>query len=265
MDTTLERPLQKAAVSSGAEYIAGLSAEAQLHRAVNHPYLQRLIDGNVPDIRGAMTDFVYQYFAYSADFLRYLIATIHQIEEARHRKALMQNLLEESGRIDAENAALLGTIGIQLEWVNGIPHTQLFERCMNAVGANAEYRQSRTYADEAIVWRESFLSVCSSGGAPRAVGAMGLGTESIVKYIYRPFIKAIERHLEVSLRDRVFFDLHAALDDQHGDVLDKIAIDYAADVAKRRQIREGMLMALSYRGAFFDALEARACAMKPAR
>jgi pyrroloquinoline quinone (PQQ) biosynthesis protein C len=263
MQATLPVSSKKTLIATGSEYVAALQEEACNHRAVNHPYLQRLIAGDVPDIKGALKDFVFQYSAYSLDFIRYLTATIGQLENERHRKALLKNLVEETGRIDAENAALLGTIGIELDWVNGIPHTDLFLRYLNAAGVDYEYRRTNSYADAAIIWRELFLSVCSREGPARALGAMGLGTENIVKYIYRPFIQAIERHLDISLRDRVFFDLHAALDDQHGETLTNIAIDYAANEENRRPIREGMLMALSIRNAFFDSLQTRAYAMKP--
>ncbi|MFZ2161109.1 MAG: iron-containing redox enzyme family protein [Sideroxyarcus sp.] len=252
------------AVKAGHEFVTALCEQACTHRAVNHPYLQQLINGEVPDVKGALKDFVFQYSAYSLDFIRYLTATIAQLENGEHRKALMKNLVEETGRIDAENAALLGTIGIELEWVDGIPHPELFSRYMNAAGVDKEFRSKNEYADEALIWRDLFFSLCSKEGPARALGAIGLGTENIVKYIYRPFIKAIERHLDISLRDRVFFDLHAALDDQHGDTLTEIAIDYANHPENRKPIREGMLMALSIRNAFFDALQARAMAMKPA-
>ena len=250
---------------TGREFIEGLCEQARSHRAVNHPYLQQLIAGDVPDIKGALNDFVFQYSAYSLDFIRYLTATIAQLENGAHRKALMKNLVEETGRIDDENAALLGTIGIEREWVDGIPHPELFSRYLNAVGIDAEYRRTNAYADEAVIWRDLFFSLCSKEGPARALGAIGLGTENIVKYIYRPFIQAIERHLDITLRDRVFFDLHAVLDDQHGDALTNVAIDYADKAEHRKSIREGMLMALSIRNAFFDVLQARANAMEPVR
>lgn len=250
---------------SGAVYVAGLCEEARVHRAVNHPYLRRLAAGDVPNVRAALTDLVFQYSAYCLDFVRYLTAAIAQLEDEAHRRAILKNLVEETGRIDAENAALLGTIGIALEWVDRIPHTELFVRAMRALGADETYRRANAYCDDAIVWRELFFGLCSKEGAPRALGAIGLATENIVKHIYRPVIQAIEKHLDVSLRDRVFFDLHAALDDQHGDALTRVAVDYAARPEHRRPLREGMLMALSLRGAFFDQLQARAQAMAPAR
>ncbi len=249
---------------TGAEFIEELCEQARTHRAVNHPYLQRLIAGDVPDIRAALNDFVYQYSAYSMDFLRFLTGTIAQLEKGEHRKALLKNLVEETGKIDAENAAVLAQCGIPLEWVDGIPHPELFARYMTAAGIDAEYRSKHKFADEALIWRDQFFSLCTKEGAARALGAIGLGTENIVKYIYRPFIKAIEKHLDISLRDRVFFDLHATLDDQHGDTLTEVAIEYAARPENCRPIREGMLMALSIRNAFFDALQERALAMAPA-
>jgi pyrroloquinoline quinone (PQQ) biosynthesis protein C len=251
--------------ASGLEYINALCDEARQHRAVNHPYLKLLASGDVPDVKGALKDFVFQYSAYCLDFVRYLTAAIAQLEAEAHRKAILKNLVEETGRIDAENAALLGTIGIELEWVNGVPHTELFKRAMKALGVDEQYRTASAYCDDAMVWRELFFDLCSKDGAPRALGAIGLATENIVKYIYRPLIEAIQKHLAVSPRDRVFFDLHAALDDQHGDALTRVAVDYAAREENRPAIREGMLMALSLRNAFFDQLQARARAMKPAR
>jgi pyrroloquinoline quinone (PQQ) biosynthesis protein C len=249
---------------SGEEFIASLDEEARNHRAVRHPYLKQLAEGAVPNVKEAMRDFGFQYSAYCGDFVRYLTATISQLETEKHRKALMKNLVEESGRIDAENAAFLKTINIDLEWVDGIPHTELFKRYLEASGVDDGYRSNHRHSDESLVWRNLFYAVCAKEGPERALGAMGLGTENIVKYIYRPLIDAIKSHLDVSARDRVFFDLHAALDDQHGEALMKIAADYAEREENRKAIREGMLMALGLRNAFFDSLQARAMAMTPA-
>lgn len=250
-------------VSDGLAFVRALEKEARQHRAVNHPYLHQLVTGNLPDVRWALTDFVFQYSAYSFDFIRYLTATIAQMTHDPHRKALLQNLVEESGKIDAENMALLASMGIEPAWVDGIPHTELFLRYLNAAGVDATYRRRNPYSEAAIHWRDQFFSLCFRKGPAQALGAMGLGTENIVKYIYQQLIQAMKRHLDIALRDRVFFDLHATLDDQHGDTLLNITMDYAASEEEQKQIREGMLAALNLRAAFFDALQARAMAIKP--
>ncbi len=250
---------------TGREFVNVLCEQARQHRAVNHPYLQQLVAGSVPDIRGALNDFVFQYSAYSRDFIRFLAGTIAQLDSAEHRRALVKNLMEESGKIDAQDAEMLSASGIELEWVDGVPHAELFMRYLDAVGIDEEYRRKNRFADEAFIWRDLFFCLCAKEGPARALGALRLGTENIVKHIYQPFIQAIQQHLDVSLRDRVFFVLHAILDDQHGATLTEIAIDYANHVENQTRIREGMLMALSIRGAFFDALQARAHSMKSSR
>lgn len=247
------------------EFVNRLCERAKNHRAVNHPYLKRLANGEVPNIVGALQDFTYQYQAYSGDFLRYLTATIAQMKDRDHRKELLHNLVEETGQISPEDAEALKKIGIELEWVNGIAHPRLFLRFLEAIGIDENYRKEHELADETEIWRDMFFDLCAKGGAAQSLGAIGLATENVVKYIYRPILDAIDRHLDVSRRDRVFFDLHAALDDEHGEVLTDIAIDYAKQSEEnRRKLKEGMLMALSIRGAFFDAMEARAEAMAPA-
>jgi pyrroloquinoline quinone (PQQ) biosynthesis protein C len=254
-----------AATLSAKDYVMDLCKRAETHRAVNHPYLKRLAEGKVPNVVEALKDLTFQYHAYSGDFLRYLTATISLMKERDHRKELLHNLTEETGQVSDEDAAELKKIGIEKEWVDGIAHPRLFIRFLDAVGIDEEYRNNHPLAEETEIWRDMFYDLCAKGTAARSLGAIGLGTENVVKFIYRPILQAIDRYLKVSKRDRVFFDLHAALDDEHGEVLTNIAIEYAEKGEEsRRELMEGMLMALSIRGTFFDAMEARANAMATA-
>jgi pyrroloquinoline quinone (PQQ) biosynthesis protein C len=262
MAATRIDPIQ---LETAKAYVKSLCDRAEQHRAVNHPYLQRLAKGDVPNILGAIQDLTFQYQAYSGDFLRYLTATIAQLPDRDHRKELLKNLVEETGQIDPNEVDELNRIGIELEWINGIAHPRLYIRFLDAIGIDEKYRNEHPHADEAEIWRDMFLDLCLKGGAAQALGAIGLATENVVKFIYRPILKAIDNHLpNISKRDRVFFDLHAALDDEHGESLTNIAVEYAMSEENRRKLKEGTLMALSIRGAFFDAMEARADAMAPA-
>jgi pyrroloquinoline quinone (PQQ) biosynthesis protein C len=258
--------IDKFQLETAKAFVNSLQERADNHRAVRHPYLQRLAKGDVPNVLGAVQDLTFQYQAYSGDFIRYLTATIAQLTDRGHRAALLQNLTEETGQIHDEDIPALEKIGIDVDWIRGIAHPHLYIRFLDAVGIDETYRETHPYADEAEIWRDMFLDLCLKGGAAQALGAIGLATENVVKYIYRPILDTIDTHLpNIAKKDRVFFDLHAALDDEHGEVLSEIAVEYAAQSDdNRRKLKEGMLMALSIRGAFFDAMEARAEAMTPA-
>lgn len=249
-------------VQDSTEYVAALSEEARKHRALHHPYLRALTAGEFPDPSVALKDFTFQYLAYSTDFLRYLTATIAQVEERVHREMLMHNLIEEAGRVEESQIGELAAAGIDIEWIQGVPHPALYMRFLDSVGVDKEFRDRTPFCDEAITWRRTFSTICFSGGAAQALGAMGLGTENIVKYVYGDIIRAIERFLPGTRRDRVFFDLHAAVDDEHGEVIDDIAIEYARYRRNREPLRAGMLMALNIRAAFFDGMMIRSAKIK---
>jgi len=254
-----------AVITMEDSYVKSLCEVAENHKVINHPYLIRLENGFFPDIKGAIKDLAFQYYAYSENFVRYLTATISQLENPEHRKALLDNLFEEAGHVGDDDAEQLKEHNIELEWVDGIPHPALFRRFLESIGIDEQYRKDHGYAEEAVIWRDMFLNLCSRYGAAQALGAMGLGTESIVKFIYKHILVAIDRFMpEISNKDRVFFDLHALLDDEHGDILVDIANSHITESqAGRIRVKEGMLMALDLRYAFFDAMQERADAMLP--
>lgn len=240
------------------KFIREMFREARAHRALKHPFLQALSDNSFQNPDTVLKDFLFQYLAYSNDFLRYLTATIAQLEERSHREMLVHNLMEEAGKVDADDEPALTAAGIKIDWIQGVPHPALYTRFLDAVGIDQKFRSKTEFCDEALVWRRMFLNICSTGGAAQALGAMGMGTENVVKFVYAEIIKAIERNLDVSRKDRVFFDLHAAVDDEHGEVIDNISIEFAQYRRNREPLRNGMLMALGARAAFFDGMMHRA-------
>jgi pyrroloquinoline quinone (PQQ) biosynthesis protein C len=240
---------------SPADAVAALAAEALQHRAVRHPYLQALADGEFPDMNAALADFARHYYGYSAHFPRYLAALVGRLERPAHRRALLENLTEESGQYPEDEIAALEELGIEREWIDGIPHPQLFERFSRAVGV--EPGQSEE-ALEVVCWREMLLSILQFGSPIEAVGAIGLGTENIVRAIYEPICRAIARAPGLTAKDTVFFPLHTAVDDHHQETLQQIAIDLASTPDGLRDLAKGMRKALALRSAFWDWLEERA-------
>lgn len=240
--------------ADAVEFVRTVNEDARRHRALHHPLLRALVAGDFPNPQVALKDFTFQYLAYSNDFLRYLTATIAQLEERPHREMLVQNLMEEAGKVDPDDARVLAEAGIDIAWVQGVPHPVLYTRFLTAIGIGADFRGRTPFCDEALTWRRMFLATCASGGAAQALGAMGLGTENIVKYVYREILDAIARWAPVTGEDRVFFDLHALVDDEHGQVIEDISVDYAQYRRNREALRNGMLMALDARAAFFDGM-----------
>lgn len=235
-----------------------LLKEAENHRAVHHPYLKALANGEFKNNHRILQDFAAQYGHYSAWFPRYLTGVISKLENAEHRRHLLDNLAEESGHLHEEDLEAIRELGIKDEWVQGIPHPQLFRRFQKAIGADPDAKPGI----EVAIWRESFLSLIQGNSAVSAVGAIGLGTESVVKHIYHPIIEAIRKHTSLSLEEYVFFPLHTEVDDEHGLILLNIAGELAAQGPEQAwELRKGMLKALNLRAAYWDDMMVRAQAI----
>lgn len=242
-----------------SSFVHDLEEEAISHRAVNHPYLQALIHDGFSNPHLAIQDFAAQYGAYSAWFPRYLTGVISRLENPEFRNHLLDNLAEESGRLHDDDLEKINALGIKTEWVQGVPHPELFKRFQKAIGIKPNVLPGV----EVQIWREMFLNVIQNGSPEEAVGAIGLGTESVVKYIYRHLIEAIERHTSLSLEEYVFFPLHTEVDDEHGKILLGIAEEMGnKSGAAREKLRKGMLKALNLRSAYWDDMMERALRIK---
>jgi pyrroloquinoline quinone (PQQ) biosynthesis protein C len=235
-------------------FVERLAAEALRHRAVRHPYLRALRDGTLPDMRWALADFARQYWPYSSSFPRFLLTVLAKLERPEHRRALLENLTEESGVYSEDDLAALAELGVERSWIEGIPHPLLFRRFAEALGVAVE---TEAEADQVIAWRDLFLQVLGNSAA-EGLGALGLGTENIVRTVYGSFVQALPRVEGLSPRDTVFFPLHAAVDDHHQATLRALSIDHAHSHEGRVALRRGMLKALQLRASFWDWMLARA-------
>ena len=254
-EVRLGRDLTSGAMSPST-FVQELSASAGAHRALRHPYLSDLATGALPDMRWALADFARHYHGYSSHFPRYLTRLISRLERSKHRAALLENLTEEMGRYDAEELSVLGEMGVEPEWIVGVPHPLLFARFRDALGMHLEPESDEHI--EVVCWREMFLNTLGDGSPAQAVGALGLGTENIVRQLYVPFVRAIECLGSIGARDAVFFPLHTAVDDHHQDALAKIAIDLAVTPENRFDLARGMHKALALRAEFWTWLHERA-------
>lgn len=235
-------------------YVDSLVAEALAHRANKHPYLLALADDALPDSRQALTDFARIYYGYTAHFPRYITAAISRLDDPAHRKALIENLTEESGRYGEEELRQLEAVGIARDWIDGVPHPELFRRFREALGVGGN---DGTDDIEVVCWREMFYNTIAHGTPSEAIGALGLGTETIVSTIYAHIVQALDR-LPLAPESVVFFPLHCTVDDAHHETLKRIAIDHAHSEEGRRGLHLGMRKALQLRCGFWDYLLERA-------
>mgnify|MGYP001231471948 CR=1 FL=1 len=98
--------------------------------------------------------------------------------------------------------------------------------------------------------------------AARAVGAIGLGTEGIVRAMYQPLVEACQHYPGLTRQQAVFFELHCLVDDDHAEALRQIACDLCQTTAGRASLRLGMHQALGLRATFWEAMYRRALAME---
>ena len=104
-------------------------------------------------------------------------------------------------------------------------------------------------------WINTFDAVCRLGDQAQAIGALGLGTEAIVRQVYARLLQGIRLAWPtMPIRERVFFELHALVDDDHAEVMRAITVDLCQTPANRHQVAVGVLQALNARASFFDAM-----------
>jgi len=113
-----------------------------------------------------------------------------------------------------------------------------------------------------VCWQEMFYNVIAHGSPAEGIGALGLGTENIVKQIYSQILTAIRKHTLLHHRDYVFFNLHCEIDDDHTTTLLTIAQDFVQTEEGRQDLHKGMLKALNLRACFWDWMYERALKME---
>lgn len=224
---------------------------ARSHRAVHHPWLATLSADRLIDPDLALRDFAGSYATYSQHFPHYLRAVIARLDNPHHRELLSHNLREEGGQLDDEMRAELEAAGIDVASVDGVSHPALFARFHAAVDGHAASSAAHAAGRE---WAEGLLRYLQGASAAAAVGALGLGTESIVRDVYQQVLAGLDKLGWPNAADRVFFDLHCLVDDQHQADLLEVAIDLGSEPGGLEQLRAGMQFALRLREQYFDRL-----------
>jgi pyrroloquinoline-quinone synthase len=243
------------------DFVSSLKSYAEQAPAIQHPLLRAIAHGEFSDLPGTITRFLREYYFYSYHFTQYLTAVMSRLERPEHRAMLMPNVMEESGQMDEDHKAELLRAGIEPSFV-AAPHPELFRRFLAAIGLSREQILQQPPHLATLAWIDTFDNLCRHGSQEQAIGALGLGTEGIVRHVYLQLLQGIKKAWpQLSLEERVFFDLHAHLDDEHAHVMRIITIELCRTVAGRRRVAMGVLQSLNARNTFFDHMFAYLRAM----
>lgn len=218
--------------------------------AVNHTYLSLFSQAKFPDMDFAIKDFAYYYGLYNIHFISYLSAVISNLSNPKHKQILLSNLDEEKGNV--HDFALPPDV---LASIDQQSHTQLYRRFQKAVGVDLDHFS--TNSDANLQWSKQFLGLCEKNEFA-GVGALGIGTELIVSKVYHQILEGLKTCTNLTVSQRVFFDLHSVCDDDHAAQLISIAEDLAVNEEACQQIEYGVNMAISMRTEFWDKMLDRA-------
>ena len=75
---------------TSSAFVDSLCMEIMNHSAVNHPFLEKLGNGEFENTTAVLRDYAYQYSIYSEWFTKYLDGVISNLADKRHIDALME-------------------------------------------------------------------------------------------------------------------------------------------------------------------------------
>ena len=236
-------------------FIKRVCEDALKSSAINHPYLRAISEGCLPDMDLAIKDFAYQYGLYNKHFIYYLSTVINGLSDENHKQVLQSNLYEERGHVHDVNLPK-----DVLDSIDKVSHTQLYRRFQTAVGADLGNASTDSDYEAGIKWSKEFLSLCEMNECV-GVGAIGIGTELIVSDIYRQILEGLKNYTQLTLTQRVFFELHCECDDDHAGQLIDVALDLAINEEACKQIEYGATMAINMRTEFWNEMLKRALSL----
>jgi Ca2+-binding EF-hand superfamily protein/2-polyprenyl-3-methyl-5-hydroxy-6-metoxy-1,4-benzoquinol methylase len=250
LDAFPETEMRISEIIDTEKFKDSLLSVALTHPAVHHPYLQGLADGLFPDITSRLREMATEFRAYNLSHSVLLRSIASQLSEKHHIEALNSCLQEEAGILDQDDLNKLIINHIDPDWVQGIPHPELFERFCQAMGV--DFEQSSGIGHE---FNDKLEKICQRS-IEDALGALAFGIEAVVPSIYAYIVRAIEDATDLKKQEYVFFPLHQYVDDSHADMIASIAMSFATSHSARERVRRGMLDALSAREQFWDQLHA---------
>jgi pyrroloquinoline quinone (PQQ) biosynthesis protein C len=212
----------------------GLFETEWLRSLDDAPFLARCRSSTAS--REELLAFVVQHYHYARNFTRYLVALMANLEREEDRLELASNLFEEMGFGHGP----------------GVPHAELYRDMMSALGVPHE--GAAPPASETGELIRTMFECCRARDPMIGLGALCLGAEAIVPYLYSAIVRGFEAIGEP--RERLhFFLLHIEEDDAHADTMRRIIVEeLRRKPVSRVELEYGARRAIMARGGFFRAI-----------
>lgn len=166
------------------------------HHLLKHPFYQRWQEGRVP--LEVLREYAKQYYAYESRLPQFLESALAHLEDGPARKAVEQNLADESGQPE--------------------PHPVLWLRFAQALGVSAEEVQGAEPLPGTDGLVNTYLEL-TERGADEALGAL-YAYESQFSAVAKTKADGLRRFYGITDPEALkFFDLHSVLDDDHASAI----------------------------------------------
>jgi pyrroloquinoline-quinone synthase len=196
------------------------------------PFLRACREGRAT--REQLERFLVQQYFYSRHFTRYLCALLSNVVDEEHRRALTENLVDETG---------LGT-------AKGIPHSRLYKMMMEKLGVDPSKVELHPATRDLI---ETMFQSCRNPNPAVGFGALCLGAEAIVPHVYSQIVQGFQAHGEG--RDTLeFFYLHIACDDEHALTMKTIIEKEMQTPEQKQSLKCAAARVIAARARFFAAI-----------
>ncbi len=225
--------------STANRFFDQLEQEIKKHPALNHPFLERIFEGEMTLQRARV--FGTHYYRYSKDFYRFMAAIISRIPDEVTREPLLLNLFQGGGENNLDSS-----------------HPALFRKFLCALGVEESEIGTGDPLPEISVYMDCFWRLCRDGHFLEALGALGPGTEMVIPHIFKKIVAGLRKLPELSDNDLTFFDAHIELDIEHYAKAKEVLLFHASEEENQVLIKKGAFRILDARKIVWDGLE-RVC------
>ena len=186
----------------------------------------------------ALLDFSVEYSMYSREFVNLVSATIERMDHtSKTYEVLQDNIHEEKGNVEESEADTLKAAGVDIEWIRGVTHKQLFLNVKSALAREAGVPVPEPAADgPGAKFLALMKDMCENKPTHIGLAVLGLATEALVPHMYRYIMEAVKQHTTISPQEGCFFPLHALCDEGHSVLLEAAVAEAATTTQLRREM-----------------------------